>query len=225
MVVVSLQPTFRYMERSGIANGTREVARRLWNGKLPKRDPAKLVRELYNAENHGKKSPSGSQDMVGLIYPGISRLDYDFNVHDGIFPAHIESVDNTRTVRWLEQVLHLIPVAPRPAGYNPLGQENLAPQWISRLGQTGKDCFEAIRCRNVNQLGASLNDCMDCWERILPGTVRHRTIRLDLMALLRVYRAKYPGAMYSGCGGGYLIVVSEKPVPGSLSISVRTARD
>ena len=30
------------------------------------------------------------------------------------------------------------------------------------------------------------------------------------------------GAMTSGCGGGYLIVASEAPVPGALSIRVRT---
>ena len=29
--------------------------------------------------------------------------------------------------------------------------------------------------------------------------------------------------MYSGCGGGYLIVVSETPVPGSLQVKVRLA--
>jgi len=27
--------------------------------------------------------------------------------------------------------------------------------------------------------------------------------------------------MYSGCGGGYLIVVSESPVPGGIKIKIR----
>ena len=80
MVVVSLEPTVRFMDRSGMASGTRQVALRLWNGSLPKRNPAKLVRELYAAENIDKPEPSGSQDMIGLIYPGINRLDYDFAV-------------------------------------------------------------------------------------------------------------------------------------------------
>jgi hypothetical protein len=29
--------------------------------------------------------------------------------------------------------------------------------------------------------------------------------------------------MYSGCGGGYLIVVSERPVAGAFKVNVRTA--
>ena len=78
MVVVGLEPTFRYMDRCGMATSTREVARKLWNGKLPDGDPRELTRELYEAENKGKPEPSGSQDMAGLIYPGVNRLDYDY---------------------------------------------------------------------------------------------------------------------------------------------------
>jgi hypothetical protein len=31
----------------------------------------------------------------------------------------------------------------------------------------------------------------------------------------------YPGAMYSGCGGSYLYVASDTPVPGAFHIKVR----
>jgi hypothetical protein len=37
------------------------------------------------------------------------------------------------------------------------------------------------------------------------------------------YAAEYPGAMLSGCGGGYVVVASEEPPAGSGSISVRTS--
>ena len=219
MVVVNLQPAFWFMERSGIASGTREVAMSLWKGKLPKHPPAELTRALYYRENSAKREPSGSQDMVGLIYPGINRLDYDFGTGGGVFPSHIESLQDTASARWLEKVLHVLPVAPRPEGYSPLGKKELDPKWIARLGQTGKDCFEAIRRRDLRAFGASLNACMTCWEKILPRTVRHPALRVDLIGLLRVYQA-----MYSGCGGGYLFVASKDPVPGSFTVRVRTAR-
>ena len=92
---------------------------------------------------------------------------------------------------------------------------------IRKLGQSGKDCFNAILGRSTLALGAAMNQCMECWEAILPHTVRHPTIKFDLVALLRHYQATYPGAMYSGCGGGYLFVVSETPVPGAFKIKVR----
>jgi hypothetical protein len=223
MVVVSLEPTCRFMDRSGIATGTRAVATRLWNGQLPRGAPAELTRQLYEAENKGKAEPSGSQDMIGLIYPGVSRLDYDFASHDGVFPSHIESIHDTGVARWLEEVMHLLPVAPRPEGYNPLGEKHLDPKRIERLGRSGKDCFEAIRRCDINALGASMNECMECWASLLPHTVRHPTLTVDLEALLRVYQNRYPGAMYSGCGGGYLFVVSEEAVPGTLKVKVRIA--
>jgi len=221
MVVVQIEPDFRPMDRSGLATGTRAVAARLWKNRIPRRPLPQLVRELYAAENQGKNSPSGSQDMIGLIYPGISRLDYDFDVQGGVFPARIESLNDPRTARWLERVLHLLPVEPRPAGYSPLGRKNLDPHWIARLGQSGRDCFDAIRRRDVHALGASLNLNMKCWEILLPRVVRHPLIRIDLMALLQAYQRRYPGAMFSGCGGGYLIVASAEPVPGALQVAVR----
>lgn len=221
MVVVNVEPHFRFMERAGICGSTREVALRLWNGTLPKEDPGRLARQLYEAENHGKKDPSGSQDMIGLVYPGINRLDYDIKAKGGVFPAHIQSLKAAPQARWLESVLHLVPVSQRPAGYTPLGIKRLDPKWIARLGQTGLNCFEAIEQMNMDELGRSFNECMECWEFILPGTVRHRTVKIDLVGLLRFYQRTYPGAMYSGCGGGYLLVVSKTPVPGSFQVKVR----
>jgi hypothetical protein len=212
------------MDRSGIASGTRAIAAKLWRGRLPDRPRPTLVRELYAAENRGKAEPSGSQDMIGLVYPGINRLDYDFKVEGGVFPAHIESLNDVRTARWLEKVLHLLPVEPRPEGYSPLGEKNLEPKWVARLGQSGHDCFEAIRRRDVEALGAAFNLNMQCWEKLLPQVLRHPLIRLDLPGLLRAYQRRYPGAMYSGCGGGYLLAAADAPVPGSFAVNVRVAQ-
>lgn len=223
MVVVSLEPTFWFMERAGMSTGTRNVAMKLWNGRLPDRDPAVLVRELYAEENRGKSEPSGSQDMIGLIYPGVSRLDYDFTHEGGVFPRHIESNNDPRVARWLEEVVYVLPVAPRPEGYNPLGIKNLDRDGIRRLGISGKECFDSIVACDARALGASMNHCMECWEAILPHTVQHSTVTVDLKGLLAWYQSRYCGAMYSGCGGGYLFVVSTEPVPGAFRMNVRIA--
>ncbi len=223
MVVVQIEPNFRPMDRSGIASGTRAIALKLWNGRLPNRPPNELTRELYAAENKGKADPSGSQDMIGLIYPGVNRLDYDFGVEQGVFPSHIESLNNARVARWLGKVLHVLPIEPRPAGYSPLGEQNLDPLWVARLGQSGKDCFNAIQAMDVEALGASLNLNMTCWATLLPHTVRHPLIKVNLAGLLKAYQRRYAGAMYSGCGGGYMIVASHEPVPGAFHVTVRIA--
>jgi hypothetical protein len=221
MVVVGLEPNTRFMDRCGMGTSTRRVARQLWGDRLPPGDPMALVRALYQAENEGKAEPSGSQDMAGLILPGINRLDYRADVEGGYFPAQVENCCDAHVAAWLERVMHFLPVNQRPDGYNPLGIQNLDPAWIQRLGQTGQDCYNAILAMDLRALGESFNQCMRCWEAILPHTVRHPTLTVDLLAILGAYQARYAGAMYSGCGGGYLFVLSEQPVPGAFQFKVR----
>jgi hypothetical protein len=223
MVVVGLEPTFRFMDRAGMATSTRRIAEKLWTEGLPDKDPMALVRELYEAENKEKANPSGSQDMAGLILPGINRLDYDYGFAGGLFPAHIESCNDPDVGRWLEQVIHLLPITQRPDGYSPLDEQRLNAEWVRRLGQSGKACFAAILAKNTAKLGDSLNECMSCWEALLPNTVAHPLITVDLLGLLSFYQERYAGAMYSGCGGGYLYVISEEPVPGAIKVKLRLA--
>jgi hypothetical protein len=66
---------------------------------------------------------------------------------------------------------------------------------------------------------------MKCWEAILPHTVRHPTIQIDLMGLIAYYQDHYEGAMFSGCGGGYIYVVADQPVPGGFQVKVRHEKD
>ncbi len=223
MVVVNVQPVFRFMDRCGMGTSTRAIARSLWGEQIPAGDPVALVKELYMAENKHKAQPSGSQDMAGLIYPGLNRLDYDIAHEKGVFPVHVESNNDPQIAAWLEGVLHILPVNQRPPGYNPLGEQNLDPGWIQRLGKSGQDCFAAILAKDALALGRSLNESMRCWQAILPHTVRHPTIALNLVELMQSYQARYYGAMYSGCGGGYLYVVSDTPVPGAFKAAIRIA--
>jgi hypothetical protein len=223
MTVVAVEPDFRFMDRAGMATSTRKAAERLWGERLPARDPAALVRELYAAENEGRAEPSGAQDMVGICYPGVSRMDFDAAVDGGVFPVRVETKDDPEIASWIERVIHIVPVAQRPQGYNPLETRRIDSSWVRRLGQSGRECWDAILSRDLKGLGHSFNETMEAWSAMLPGTVRHPTIEVDLEAILAWYRREYGAALYSGCGGGYLFVPTERPVPGSFGIRVRRA--
>jgi hypothetical protein len=221
MTVVAVEPDFRFMDYAGMATSTRKAASGLWGKYLPDKPPAELVRELYAEENRAKAEPSGSQDMVGLVYPGIVRMDFDASSEGGIFPVMIESCQDAGVVSWLEKNIKILHVSQRPAGYNPLIIKNLEPGWIRRLGVSGRDCYDSIVARSLSDLQSSMNECMLAWEAILPATLRHPLLQVDLVGLMEYYRKEYGGAMYSGCGGGYLFVATDRSVPGSISFRVR----
>lgn len=198
MVVVCVEPEFAWMNRAGICSSTRSVALEMWNGTVPERDRAELVRELYNEENKDKADPSGSQDMIGLLYPGINRLDYSISYQGGVFPQHIESCTDIEVAAWLSSVLYLLPVNLRPHGYHPLEKRNFKPEWVQKLGQSGKDCFNAIVKCDAAGLGRSLTNYAKTLHVLLPDNLLHHTLRTDLVPLLEYYQATYHGAMYSG---------------------------
>ena len=139
----------------------------------------------------------------------------------GVFPVEIETCTDPAVARWLERTIKVLPVAPRPADYEPLAAQNLDPAWIARLGKSGRACWDAILGMDAAGLGESMNECMRCWEALLPHVVRPPGSSIDLTGLLAYYQGISHGAMFSGCGGGYFYVVSEAPVPGTFPVQVR----
>ena len=180
------------------------------------------MRELYEARTGASRSRPGSQDMVGLLYPGVCRLDYDASVEGGVFPSAIETCTTPEVARWLERVIKVLPVAPRPAGYEPLAVQNLDPAWIARLGRSGRVLLGGDPGPDAAALGESMNECMRCWEALLPQVVRPPSSPVDLAGLLRLL----PGTLSRGD-----VLGVRRRVPlrgkrgagaGSFSVQVRT---
>jgi len=66
-------------------------------------------------------------------------------------------------------------------------------------------------------LGKSMTDTLLSWKKMLPLTVPDWVMK----ELETNYLPYYPGAITSGSGGGYMMVASEKAVPGAINIKVR----
>lgn len=214
VVVAQIWPTIEFNDRSGMATSSRKVAIDLWNGKYPEGDAEKNARLLFGAENPpGTEYISGSQDHLGLLVPGVSRLDYkgDF------WPGEIENLADAETCEWLSEVLHLVPLQPRPDGYNPIATKNLTQNLVKRLGDSGAACFEAIRRKDVKLLGESMKETFLSWAEMLPDTVPDWVME----EMQTNYFPKYSGAITSGSGGGYIIFPSETPVEGTLKVKIR----
>ncbi|MCU0362252.1 MAG: hypothetical protein MUE32_02745 [Bacteroidales bacterium] len=214
VVVAQIHPDFEFNDRSGLATSSRRVALGLWGDRYPEGDIEKNAKRLFDTENPpGAKYVSGSQDHIGLLYPGINRLWYN----GSYWPEIIESSTDSSVCDWLSDVLHMVPLEPRPEGYDPLREMHLDRQLVKELGEAGELCWESVLRRDVAGLGKALTKTFISWSRILPLTVPDRVME----EMETKYFPYYQGAITSGSGGGYVIVVSERPVAGSIKIRVR----
>jgi cytidyltransferase-like protein len=214
VVVAQIWPTIDFNDRSGMATSSRRVGIELWGDQLPDGDPVRNAQLLFGAENPpGSEYVSGSQDHIGLLVPGISRLDYNGK----FWPEHIETIQDAETCEWLSKVLHLIPLQPRPEGYNPISEKKLTGELVNRLGESGKNCFDAILKKDVTLLGESMKETFLCWREMLPFTVPD-WVKSEMETN---YFSKYPGAITSGSGGGYVVFPSDEEVEGTIKIKVK----
>ncbi len=89
--------------------------------------------------------------------------------------------------------------------------------FVRELGEAGELCWEAVNKMDIDNLGKALTATLLSWKKILPLTVPDEV----MSELESKYLPNYPGAITSGCGGGYIIVVSERPVDGAVKIKIR----
>jgi cytidyltransferase-like protein len=214
VVVAQIWPTLDFNDRSGLATSSRKIGMQIWGDRYPEGDHEVNAKLLFGAENPpGKMYISGSQDHIGLLYPGINRLYYS----GGYWPQRIESTTSGELCDWLSSVLHLVPLEPRPDGYDPLKVMHLEKPFIRELGEAGDQCWESILRKDVAGLGKSLTNTLLSWKKILPLTVPDWVMK----ELGTKYLPCFHGAITSGSGGGYVIVVSEKEVEGAIKIRIR----
>ena len=214
VVVAQIWPTMDFNDRSGLATSSRKVGIQIWGDRYPEGDFQQNAKILFGAENPpGKKYISGSQDHIGLLYPGVNRLFYN----GGYWPEKIESTTGNDVCDWLSNILHLVPLEPRPDGYDPLKEMHLEKSFIRELGESGDLCWDAIINKDVSRLGKALTATLLSWKKILPLTVPDWVMN----EMETKYFPNYPGAITSGSGGGYVIVVSETEVAGAIKIKVR----
>jgi cytidyltransferase-like protein len=214
VVVAQIWPDMDFDYRSGLATSSRECAIKLWGNKYPDGHPEENAKLLFGAENPpGTKYVSGSQDHLGLLMPGINRLCYS----GGFWPEKIDSTVDPSVCEWLSEVIHLMKLNPRPEGYDPLKEMHLEKQFVRELGEAGNLCWESILRKDTAGLGKSMTDTFLTWRKMLPHTVPDHILKEVESRFL----SRYPGAITSGSGGGYVIVVSENPVEGAIKVRVR----
>ena len=214
VVTVSIEPTIVFNERSGMATSTRRSALDLWGPRLPAGDPARLAKMLFCYDNPpGTREVSGSQDAIGIVFPGLARAHYTGEY----WPREIDHVLDDDTLRFVEQSLVLVPLGPRDDDYDVLGNTRITPGNAQALADAADACWSALLARDLVLLGESMRASYQAQVAMFPAMCTPTVA--DLIAR---YRDRSCGWKLSGAGGGgYLILVTDKLIEDGFHIVVR----
>lgn len=218
VLTLSIEPTIEFNERSGMASSTRNAAIELWETRLPAGDPEKLAKILFAYDNPpGTREISGSQDAIGIIFPGLARADYDGEY----WPARITSMQDEEALRFVEQALYLVALGPRQGDFDVLSDTRIDRDRAGALARAADDAWAAILARDLGAFGAAVRRSYEAQIAMLP-----RMVTPQVEALIAQHRGQALGWKLSGAGGGgYLILVAERPIPNAVRIVARRASD
>lgn len=214
-ITISLEPTFDVRGRCGLSTSTRNMIQKIWPMKLPKMDPEMLARLIFCFENNPEREDghiSGAQDSIGICVPGLCRHYYDNN----FWPKKIESTNDEMTLRFLEEHLVMVPMAPRKPGCSVVEGKDITENKVRALADAADACWKAILSRNLENFAAAYKASFEAQVAMFPGmvtpiyidhpeqdnryiadTIAHYSAIDDVLAW------KMPGAG----GGGYLALV------------------
>jgi len=215
VLTLSLEPTQEFNERSGLATSSRKRAIELWHTDLPGGDREKLAKLLFSYENPpGTTEFSGSQDPIGIVFPGLNRLDY----RGGFWPEKITTVNDPDILRWLERHLHLVTLGPRRSSFQVGAGARVTAANVRALALAADRCWAAILKMNLAEFGREFRSSFEAQVRLFP-----KMMTAEVRAAIKQYAGRAAGWKLSGAGGGgYLVVVSERVVPGAIRVKIRS---
>lgn len=214
VLTISIEPSFDFSTRSGMASSTRSKAIELWRTALPQGNKEQIAKILFSYENPpGTKEVAGSQDAIGIVYPGLNRLDYN-GAH---WPYKIETFADEEVLGWLESRLYLVSLGPRTANYSVLSDTDITPANAKALADAADACWQAIPRQDSVAFGRAFSGAFEAQVAMFP-----RMATDGVRSLIERYRGVARGWKLSGAGGGgYLILVADEPIKDAIQIKIR----
>lgn len=214
VLTVSIEPDYDFNDRSGMSTSSRKKAIELWQVDIPAGDRETLARTLFCYENPpGSTYISGSQDALGIVLPGLNRLNYNGDY----WPSKIENNLDNDVLNWLEAHLWLVPLYPRGKKYDVLSGTDITKAGARRLSEASDNCWNAILEKDIKKFGEAMKKSFEAQIAMYPNMANE-----DIFAAFQQYKNCVNGWKLSGAGGGgYLIFASDNPVENSIQIRIR----
>jgi len=173
-----------------------------------------LAKILFCYDNPpGTKTISGSQDSIGLVFPGLAYAYYD----GGYWPEWIDHRLDEPLLSFVENALYLIPLGPRYDGYDVMADTFFDREHAKALSDATEENWCAILEQDIVKFGKSLRAMFEAQVAMFPAMMNER-----VAAVIDQYRDQALGWKMTGAGGGgYLILASDKPIPHGVRVIAR----
>ncbi len=216
VLTISVEPDYEFNDRSGMSTSSRKKAIELWQIDIPAGNKERLAKTLFCYENPpGTKYVSGSQDSLGIVMPGLNRLQYDGD----FWPSEIENILDDDLLNWIEKHLWLVPLYPRHYDYDVLSDTNITPENAKKLSDAAAACWEALKQKDLKLFGTAVRNSFEAQIAMYPHMVNK-----DIFEIVDKYKDKAMGWKLSGAGGGgYFIIVNDTPIDNAIQIRIRRA--
>ena len=214
VITISVHPDYHFNDRSGMSSSTRKKAIQLWQTDIPEGKREILAKTLFSFENPpGTKIISGSQDSIGIVFPGVNKLNYG---NENYWPDSIEPETNSSILEFIENHLYFITLSPRVGDFDVLTDTEINRFNAQNLAEAANKCWESIQNRNLQDFGDAMRESFEAQIAMFPNMMNPA-----ILEILNAYKDKALGWKLSGAGGGgYLILVAEKPIPNAVQIRI-----
>lgn len=213
-ITVSLEPIVEYNERCGMSTSTRNAAKKIWPYYLPLEKPEKLAEILFKFENTpGSSMISGAQDAIGICLPGLNRHYYS----NGYWPTSFQSVHDEGILNWLEEHISMVLLWPREDNLELLENTKINKENVKSLTEASDIAWNAILNKDLKSFAKAFLDSFNAQTKMFPEMINEK-----ISAEIDKYKTKALAWKLAGAGGGgYLILVSDTPIEGTMKIKIR----
>ena len=214
VITVCIEPTMKFDHRSGLATSTRNAAIELWNSIMQPEEYETAARILFAVENSpGKKPISGSQDAIGLTFPGFAKSHYAGRY----WPERIIHRRDDDVAQFIERHIRLVPLGPRSERLDVLSDTNIDAGGARRLAVAADRCWQALLDRDLPAFGAAVRASFEAQVAMFPN-MTNDSVR---QAIAGNARTAYGWKLCGAGGGGYVMLVTGGDVERGLPVVVR----